>query len=313
MNSIIKKIRKYLCDPRYRFVIDAGVFHRYDSMNDTQFIERMYEAKLKTIPNLDKPITFNEKLQWLKLNDRHPEYTIMVDKHLVKKYISDRIGEQYVIPTLGVWDSPDKIDFDTLPKQFVLKCNHNSGLGMYICRDKSKMDIPKVKKGLQKGIKQDYYLTGREWPYKDIPRKFIAEAFLSDGNPDLIDYKVHNFNGEQKCILVCKDRFQPSGLTEDFFTPVWEHLPVKRPKHPWSSSPIEKPAQLDEILELSRKLSKDIPFLRTDFYIVNGKVYFSELTFYPASGFESYEPEEWDEIFGSWLKLPELPNEQEVQ
>ncbi|MBO5111522.1 MAG: glycosyl transferase [Clostridia bacterium] len=305
LKHLLDVVFRYLTSSDYRFLIDANVFHRYDAVSDIKYLTRKYKVHTGRELDLSSPQRFNEKLQWLKIHDRNPIYTTFVDKYLVKDYVASVLGGEYIIPTLGVWDDPEEIDFSSLPNQFVLKCNHNSGLGMCICKDKSKLDIAKVKKELRKGLNQNYYLTGREWPYKDVPRKILAEAFLSDGSLDLIDYKVHNFNGEAKCILVCKDRFQPSGLTEDFFTPAWTHMNVRRPKHPCSTRPIDKPNQLNEILDLSAKLSKDIPFLRTDFYIVNGRVYFSELTLFPASGFELYEPDQWDCVFGSWLRLPQ--------
>lgn len=303
---IINKVMKYFSDSDYRFLINANMFHRYDSMPDEQYLKIKYKAALGKELNLNHPQRFNEKLQWLKLYNRKPEYTIMVDKYKVKEYVAKIIGEDYIIPTLGAWNEPSEINFEALPEQFVLKCNHNSGLGMYICRDKMNMNIETINERLQKGLKEDYYLKHREWPYKNVSRKIIAEKYMSDGDNGLIDYKVHNFNGEPKLILVCKDRFENSGLTEDFFTPEWEHLDIKRPKHEHSKQAIARPEELEEIIELSAKLSQNIPFLRTDFYIINHKVYFSELTFYPASGFEAYDPDEWDYKMGEWLELPKL-------
>lgn len=294
--NVIKKPNKI-----FLFLAGKGYFNR---MSDKKYLCLKYRAKTKKKLNLDSPKTFNEKLQWLKLYDRKPEYTIMVDKYRVREYIAKRIGEKYLIPLIGVWDSVKDIDFDTLPNKFVMKCNHNSGLGMCICKDKTKLNIKRVKKELNKGLKQDYYLTGREWPYKDVPRKIIAEQFLKSDEGGLTDYKIHCFNGIPKFILVCRDRFTESGLTEDFYTTEWEHMDVKRPKIPNAVTPMLKPNKLDEILMLAEKLSKDIPFLRVDFYIVEDNVYFSELTFFPASGFEKFEPPKWDETFGEWLSLP---------
>ena len=273
-------------------------------MDDSTFLKMKYSLCMADSLDILSPTTFNEKLQWLKLYDRKPQYTVMVDKYKVREYIADKIGEQYLIPLLGVWDSPDEIDFNVLPNRFAMKCNHNSGLGMCICTDKSKLDIKKVKKGLARGLKQDYYLTGREWPYKDVPRKIVAEQFLKSDEGGLTDYKIHCFNGVPKFILVCRDRFTDSGLTEDFYNPEWERMNVKRPKIPNAVVPAPKPERLDEMLILAEKLSKDIPFLRVDFYVVEGKIYFSELTFFPASGFNSFEPEEWDRTFGEWIELP---------
>ena len=272
-------------------------------MPDDEYLARKFSAVFgRELPSA--PAAFNEKLQWLKLHDRRPEYTVMVDKYRVRDYISEKIGPQYLIPLLGVWSDPDEIDFDALPDKFVLKCNHNSGRGMCICRDKSTLDIKKAKANLRRGLRQDYYLTGREWPYRDVPRRIIAERFMKSDAGGLTDYKVHCFNGEPRLILVCRDRFTATGLTEDFFSPTWEHLDLRRPTHPNSSAEIEKPAELAEMLSLARKLSEGVPFLRVDFYIVEHRLYFSELTFYPASGFEKFVPEEWDGILGSWLELP---------
>lgn len=295
----------------YRFFSDSSIRLGYltelglmDKISDEKLLYMKYKSAHKRKPDFDNPTTFNEKLQWLKLHDRKPEYTVMVDKFRVREYIAERIGERYLIPLIGVWDSPDEIDFDALPNQFVMKCNHNSGLGMCICTDKSILDIKKVKKSLAHGLKQDYYLTGREWPYKDVPRKIIAEQFLKGDDGGLTDYKIHCFNGVPKFILVCRDRFTASGLREDFYTPEWDLMPVKRPNIPQAKIPMKRPDKLDEMLALASELSKDIPFLRVDFYYVEGKILFSELTFFPASGFAPFEPNAWDKTFGDWLELP---------
>lgn len=303
VGKYIKAINKYIFSSGYRFLVNSG-YGKYNDMPDAEYLSRKFAAVFGRRLSLEAPKTFNEKLQWLKLYDRKPEYTVMVDKYKARDYISEKIGAGYLIPMLGVWNAPDEIDFDTLPDKFVLKCNHNSGLGMCICKDKSALNIKNVKKRLKRGLKQDYYLTGREWPYKDVPRKIIAEQFMKSDEGGLTDYKVHCFNGEPKLILVCKDRFAASGLTEDFFSAEWEHLDIRRPSHPNASAAIAKPDELPEMLELAKKLSENIPFLRVDFYIIEHKVYFSELTFFPASGFERFVPDEWDDILGSWLKLP---------
>lgn len=274
-------------------------------ISDKKFLCIKYKQTIGKDLCIDDPVMFNEKLQWLKLYDRKPKYTMMVDKYKVREYIAEKIGEQYLIPLLGVWDTPEEIDFSVLPNQFAMKCNHNSGLGMCICTDKSKLDIKKVKKSLSQGLKQDYYLTGREWPYKDVPRKIIAEQFLKSDAGGLTDYKIHCFNGVPKFILVCRDRFTESGLTEDFYTTEWERMPVKRPGIPNASVQSSRPEELGKMLTLAENLSEDIPFLRVDFYLVEGKIYFSELTFFPASGFTGFDPPEWDRIFGDWLVLPE--------
>lgn len=300
----MKQIKKLLTDKelRFRYLGKAGLTNW---IPDKRFLKLKYKLMFNKKLHLTDPKTFNEKLQWLKLYDRRPIYTTIVDKYKVREYIAEKIGSEYLVPFHGAWDTEEEINFDILPDQFVLKCNHNSGIGMCICTDKSKLDIKKVKKELKRGLKQNYYKKEREWPYKDVPRKIIAEMFLKSDEGGLTDYKVHCFNGEPKLILVCKDRFTVTGLTEDFYSEDWIHLNIKRPDIEWASSPIQKPEQLDEILQLSRTLSKDIPFLRVDFYIVEGKVYFSELTLYPASGFSSFEPQIWDDKLGEWLHLPD--------
>ena len=302
--KILNKIRKFLTDSNIRFNYLAKIGFT-NTMSDGYFLREKYNRVFNKELHIDLPVTFNEKLQWLKLYDRKPEYTIMVDKYLAKDYVAKQIGEEYIIPTLGVWDDPDEIDFGTLPEKFVIKCNHNSGLGMYICKDKAQMDVATIKKILSKGLKQDYYLTSREWPYKDVPRKIIAEQYLENSEAGgLTDYKIHCFNGVPKFILVCRDRFIESGLSEDFYTTEWDLMPVKRPDIPNAKTRQPKPEKLEEMLAFASKLSENIPFLRVDFYYVDNKIYFSELTFFPASGFAPFEPEEWDKTFGDWLELP---------
>ena len=274
---------------------------------DKTYLKLKYKTSTGKKLHLDNPITFNEKLQWMKLYDRNPIYTVMVDKYAARQYVAERIGEDHLIPLLGVWDHPEDIDFKALPNQFVLKCNHNSGDGMCICKDKSKLDIEKVIKGLRKGLSQDYYLAGREWPYKNVPRKIICEQFLSDGTGSLADYKVHNFDGVPKVILVCKDRFSSKGVSEDFFSENWTKLPFKRPGTRISEEDIPRPTELEEMIHLAKILSKGFKFLRTDFYIIQGKVYFGELTLFPGDGFIGFEPDKYDKILGDWLNLK--PNE----
>ena len=272
---------------------------------DKVYIKFLFRSRMGRWPNFKNPQTFNEKLQWLKLYDRKPIYTTLVDKYAVKQYVAERIGEDYIIPTLGVWEKFDDIDFDTLPDQFVLKCTHDSG-GIVICRSKKDLDLPAARNKIEKCLKRNFYWNGREWPYKKVKPRIIAEAYMEDtATKELRDYKFFCFNGEPKFILVCRDRFGKSGLTEDFYTVEWQHLQLKRPKHPNAEVPAEKPEELEQIVEISKKLSKGIPFVRTDFYVVNHKVYFGEFTFFPANGFERFEPEEWDNICGSWIRLPD--------
>lgn len=270
---------------------------------DKLYLQLVYFKHFNKFIDFNNPKTFNEKLQWLKLYNRKPEYTVMVDKYLVKEYVANIIGEEYVIPTLGVWRDANKIDWDTLPKQFVLKCNNDSG-GIVICKDKDKLNVQETIRFLNTRLKNNGFWYGREWPYKGVKPCIIAEKFISDDGNELADYKIYNFNCVPKVVLVCRDRFKKTGMTEDFFDNRWNHLDVMRINHSNSSETIPRPIRLDEMLELSEKLSKSIPFVRTDFYEVDGKVYFGEMTFYPASGFEKFIPDEYDDLFGEWLKIP---------
>lgn len=283
----------------YFLYLGARGFFRW--MSDEQYLRTAYRLVFHKKLNLDNPMTFNEKLQWLKLHNRKKEYVMMVDKYRVRDYIAKMIGEEYLIPLLGVWDRPEDIDIEKLPNQFVLKCNHDSG-SVIVCRDKSKFDFEVAKRKLKKKMKRGTFYYGREWPYKYVKPCIIAEQYMEDdSNKEIQDYKVHNFDGVSKVILVCKDRFKQTGLTEDFFSDEWEHLDIKRINHPNSDSEIKKPESLSLMLELSERLSKGHPFLRTDFYEVNGKIYFGELTFYPASGLS---PESFDKSLGEMLELP---------
>lgn len=277
--------------------------HCFDWVPDSWYLRMKYKQYMGCSLNLSNPKTFNEKLQWLKLHDRKPEYTMMVDKYAVRKYIADTIGEEYLIPLLGVWDNPDDIDFDALPNQFVLKCNHNSGLGMCICKDKSKLNIEKVKAGLRKGLGQDYYLTCREWPYKDVPRKIVCEKYMTDSRTnDLYDYKFFCFGGEVKCFKVDYDRFIEHHA--NYFDKNGNILPFgEADLPPIYDKNIKMTKNLKKMCELAEKLTAGKPFLRADFYDVEGKIYFGELTFYPASGMGKFTDDSWNECLGKWLKL----------
>lgn len=279
-------------------LINLGVFN---FLNDKLFLKFKFRVCMQKRLNLLSPLTFNEKLQWLKLYDRNPEYTCMVDKYEVRKYIAEKIGETHLIPLLGVWDSVDDIDFETLPDEFVLKCTHDSG-GIVICKDKSMLDIEAAKKKLKKRQKSSFYYRTREWPYKNVKPRIIAEKYMVDeSGVELKDYKLFCFNGEPKFLFVATDR-QKNETKFDFFDLDFNHLPVIN-GHPNSENKIDKPEGLDKMIELSRILSKGIPHVRVDFYDINGRVYFGELTFFHYSGFVPFEPEEWDLKFGSFIDL----------
>lgn len=274
------------------------------AMPDEQFIKFKYYIRTKKKLNLKKPQTFNEKLQWLKLYDRNPEYITMVDKYEVRKYITEKIGEEYLIPLLGVWDSFDEIDFNKLPDKFVLKCTHNSG-GLVICEDKTKMDIEKVKERLENGLTRNYFYYGREWPYKNIQPKIIAEQFIEEErnfiSESLIVYKVFCFNSVPKIVQVIQNDKRPNE-TIDYFDVEWNLLGLKQ-NYPNSEVHIEKNECIDKMFELSQQLSEGIPFVRVDWYISKNKLLFSEFTFYSDSGFARFNPEEWDYKLGEMIKL----------
>lgn len=299
--TYFQRLRKALSQPRdlalYLFEKIAPI------VPDKAYLRIKYYLRMGRKLHLQSPKTFNEKLQWLKLYERKPDDKVLSDKYAVKQYITETLGEQYVIPLLGVWNHFDDIDFNSLPDRFVLKCTHDSG-GLVICKDKSKLDLKKAKKIIERSLKYDYFIYSRENAYKDVPRRIIAEAYMEDiTSGELVDYKVHNFNGEPKFILLCQNRFKDGGLCEDFYSAEWEHLDIKRPYHPNAPEVAEKPEELEEILRLSRILSKGRPFVRTDFYIINHRVYFGEITFSPACGMTSFVPEKWDTIFGEWIEL----------
>lgn len=267
---------------------------------DRKFLELVFPLITGYKLDLDNPKTYNEKLQWLKLYDRKPEYTKMVDKAEAKKYASTIIGNEHIIPTIAVYDKVEDIDFDVLPNQFVLKCTHDSG-GVVICKDKSIFDKKTAIKKLSKGIRKNYYWQNREWPYKNVKPRIIAEKYMTDGDGGLKDYKFFCFNGEPKLMFLLKDRKIDTRL--NFYDLDFKKLPFER-GYPNFSDVIEKPKGWEEMILLAQKLSKNIPHLRVDFYDIEGHIYFGELTFSPGSGMEVFKPCEWDDILGGWIELP---------
>lgn len=299
MNKVLQLIK----DKKYRFLVMNRIgITRF--MSDKKYLKLMFMYRMGKRLDLENPKTFNEKLQWLKLYDRKPEYTTMVDKYAAKKYVAERIGEQYIIPTLGVWERFDDIDFDKLPNQFVLKCTHDSG-GLVICRDKSKFNISEARTKINKSLKSNYYYPGREWPYKNVKPQIIAETYMEDSKTfELRDYKFFCFDGKVKALFIASDRQSSTEETKfDFFDENYEHIPVTN-GHPNASVLPDKPICFDEMKRLASVLSKGIPHLRVDFYEVEGRVFFGELTFSHWSGFMPFSPEKWDNVFGSWISLP---------
>ena len=279
---------------------------------DRPYLLMMYYIQMGEMLHLRNPKTFSEKLQWLKLYNRKPEYTMMVDKYAVKEYVTNIIGKEYIIPTLGVWEKPEDIEWEKLPNQFVLKTTHGGGSkGVVICKDKSKFEISKTIKQLNRAMKQDVYRNYREWPYKHVKHRIIAEQFMEekvvDNRPietDLVDYKFYCFHGEPKYCQVIRDRSTKE--TIDFYDMEWTHMPFcgLNPVAKNGLNPVAKPIHLDRMKEIACKLSQDIPFTRVDFYIINDIEYFGEITFYPASGFGLFTPKEWNMQLGNLISFP---------
>ena len=286
LKSIVKRCTHLLSDKTYARLAFFRRFHRF--------------------LNLKNPKTFNEKLQWLKLYNRKPEYTTMVDKYEAKKYVAERIGEEHIIPTLGVWDKFDDINFDALPEQFVLKCTHDSG-GLVICRDKSKLNKAKAKAKIEKSLKNNYFWQGREWPYKNVRPRILAEQYMEDESGNgLRDYKFFTFNGESKFLYLSEGLEDHATAKISFCDMEGKEMPFRRADYkPFDTIPA-MPANFGEMKALSDRLAKAVgsPFVRLDFYSVDGHIYFSEITFTPCGGALPFEPQEWDKTLGNWIKLP---------
>lgn len=304
MNKITKFFHYIVHDRR---VLKSIFLHKCAKLyrSDKKYLRRLFKLNMGKELNLDNPQTFSEKLQWLKLYDRKPEYTQMVDKVEAKNYVARIVGDEYIIPTIGVWDRVEDIDWDTLPNQFVLKCTHDSG-GIVICSDKSKLNTKAAIAKLKKGLRKNYYYRNREWPYKNVKPRIIAEQYMVDESGyELKDYKWFCFDGEPKALFIATDRGTENEETKfDFFDAEFNHLPFTN-GHPNAKREIKKPEGFEQMKKLAAQLSNGCPHLRVDFYDINGKIYFGELTFYHWSGMMPFEPEEWDYTFGSWIKLPQ--------
>lgn len=273
---------------------------------DRVYLKKLYKKRMGKELNLNSPETFNEKLNWLKLYDRRPEYTMMVDKYEVRKFVEEKVGKQYLIPLLGCWNQVDEIDFEALPSEFVLKCNHDNGV--IICKDKNVLNIEQTKKELQFHLNRNYYKKAREWPYKNVERKIICEEYMSDEfneSDELIDYKFFCFNGEIKTICIIQNR--SSNETIDYVDVNFEYMSI-RDKCPNSYLLREKPVCFEEMIMIAKRLSAGIPHVRVDLYCINQKAYFGEMTFFDDGGFGHKEPLFWEKEFGNWIELPKIKN-----
>lgn len=269
---------------------------------DKVFIKVKHYIKTQERINLKDPKTFNEKIQWLKLHDRNPEYTQLVDKIAVRDFVIKKIGQQYLIPALGTYESFEDIDFDALPEQFVLKANHTSG-DVYVCKDKSKIDYTALKKEIDQWKTKNYYWVHRESPYKTITPKILCEEYMVDeSESELKDYKILCFNGEPKLIQVMSNR-RRGYYNINHYDVDWKPVSIKRVKFDENPEGIPKPEQLDEMVDISRKLSEGLPFSRIDLYNTGEQVLFGEITFYPVSGYMDFEDKQTNLLLGSWIDL----------
>ena len=299
---MLKRIKKAIKNPKLilLFFLNSRIFRL---LPDDLYLKIKYRLTMGRKLDLNNPETFNQKLQWLKLYDRKPEYTQMVDKYEVRKYIKEIIGEEYLIPLLGVYDSFEEIDFDNLPDEFVLKPNHTSG-NVFICKDKSKIDYKKLKKEVNRWLKREYYWLHREWPYKNVKPRIICEELIKTENGGFpYDYKFHCFNGEPDNVMECIER-ESGNPKFYFFDNEWNLLRynlagINAPQ----GFTLPKPKKMDEMFMLAKKLSSGFPFIRVDFFCENEKIYFGELTFFPASGFDVNLLKETDILFGEKLEL----------
>jgi hypothetical protein len=299
-------IKSYIQHPELLGI--AFLKHFGGWLPDRYYLQMLFFFEMGKRLNIETPITFSEKLQWLKLYDRKQEYTIMVDKVKVKDYVASIIGSEYIIPTLGVWDKPEEIDWDSLPVRFVLKTNHSGGsTGVVICRDKSLFDRQKAVDDLNKSLRNDVYKNRREWPYKNVERKVLAEEFVgpTQEDVDFPDYKFFCFNGEPIYCQVITGRKKEMCI--DFFDREWNHQPFHEPcNFPFANKELKKPNNLEKMWKAAKQLAEGKPFVRVDFYEDNNTVLFGEITFYPTSGMGGFSPSEWDEKLGDLIKLPKI-------
>lgn len=273
--------------------------------SDKIYLQLMFRCKMGYKLDLSNPKSFSEKIQWLKLNNRNPLYTTLVDKYAVKNYVAKIIGEDHIIPILGVWNSAEKIDFDSLPNKFVLKTTNGGGGNVLVCKNKLTLNREASIKKMDMQLKQrSIYKTYREWPYKNVTPRIIAEKYMEDENGELNDYKFFCFNGKPQYCQVIRDRFTKE--TIDFYDLEWNHMPFVglNPVVENGLNPVEKPRCLKALIEACESLSEGIPFVRVDFFVINNQFYFGEMTFYPASGLGAFRPMEWNYRLGDLIKLP---------
>lgn len=317
MRRLTDKIRtaiKILLKNPFKLILPAGQNGFLNFIPNSIYLKLVFRSELGYYLDLKNPQTFSEKLQWLKLFDRNPNYTKMADKFAVRSYISDKFGFEYLIPLIGVYKNVKDIPWDILPERFVIKCSHGSGCNI-ICRDKSKLNISDSCRKLQKWMKCNYYWSGREWPYKNIKPSIIVEQYMTDcanstganTGSDLTDYKFYCFGGTPKYCQVIADRSIDESI--DFYDMEWKHMVftgMHNPGEPFAHAKWQhpRPEKFYQMIEFAKKLSAGTAFVRIDFYEADGKVYFGEFTLYPKSGFGVFEPAEWNITIGKMINLP---------
>ena len=272
---------------------------------DELYLRVVYRLTMKGRKlHLNPPVTFNEKLHWLKIHDHNPLYTTLVDKYEMKECVSKIIGDEYIIPTIGVWDHVEDIDINSLPEQFVIKTTHDSG-GVCVCKNKSEFDWKSSKKKLQRSLSTNFYLLGREWPYKNVKRRIIVEKYMEDAETkELRDYKFFCFEGIAKLMFIASGRQIRKEPYFDFYDMEFNHIDMRH-GHPNAPTPPQKPASFDQMRSLSETICKELKLFhaRVDFYEVNGQPYLGEITLYHHNGNVIFDPEEWDYKLGEWIDL----------
>ncbi len=305
----MSKIKVFLDHPEY-FITSPAARGYLSWIPDKIYLKLLYRVKMGEKCHLENPVTYNEKMQWLKLHDRRPEYAVMVDKYEVRHYIAEKLGEEYLIPCYGVFDDWEEIPFDKLPNAFVVKCTHDSG-SVEICTDKAMWDRTGAESRIRAALKRNYYLTYREWPYKGVKPRIIVEKYMVDETgEDLRDYKILCFNGKAGMIEVHQNRFtEGKEHTQTFYSREWEKLEITQEGCESVRIPEEKPAALAQMIRLSEVIAENMIHVRVDWYLTEGRIYFGEITFYDGSGLERFTRKEYDKMLGERIDLSGVRNE----
>lgn len=309
---MLKKIKRLFTDRTAWFDV---LFHLglLNWVDDKKYLCQKYRLKTGKSLDFDNPKTFNEKLQWLKICDRKDIYTTMVDKYEVKEYVANVIGDEYIIPTIGVYNKFDDIDFAKLPHQFVIKCTHDSG-GLVIVKDKSVIDIKKIRKKINKCLKRNYYYSGREWPYKNVKPRIIVEKYMEDKKyKSMRDYKFFCFNGRPEIMYLSEGLEDHKTARMSFYDMDMELIDCRRSDYAMLDYTPEKPKNFDKMKKFSAILSNNIPHIRVDWYEINGKLYFGELTFSTCGGMVPFADEKWNKKLGDLINLDLVTGEADVK